>query len=101
MKPILIPHKVVNIEFNAKATLDGIPLKGFIDKVEYYENEITLVDYKTGDYKSDYTKKKLLSMEDDKEDIGGDYWRQAMFYKILLDNDKNNKYKATCAKYEF
>lgn len=94
-------HKVVNIEFNAKATLDGIPLKGFIDKVEYYENEITLVDYKTGDYKSDYTKKKLLSMEDDKEDIGGDYWRQAMFYKILLDNDKNNKYKATCAKYEF
>jgi DNA helicase-2/ATP-dependent DNA helicase PcrA len=94
-------HKVVNIEFSTKAIFNGIPIKGFIDKVEYYENEIALVDYKTGDYQSDYTKSKLKSQDEDKDDIGGDYWRQAMFYKILLDNDKNNKYNATTAKYEF
>ncbi len=94
-------HKIVNIEYSAKATLNGIPLKGFIDKVEYYDNEITLVDYKTGDYQSEYTKHKLKSLDEDKDNIGGDYWRQAMFYKILLDNDKTNRYNAMSAKYEF
>lgn len=94
-------HKLVNIEFNARAVYQGIPLKGFIDKVEYHEHELTLVDYKTGDYQSEFTKSKLKSAEEDRDSIGGDYWRQAMFYKILLDHDKNNKFVATSAKYEF
>lgn len=94
-------HKVVNIEFNTKAVYEGIPIKGFIDKVEYYDHEITLVDYKTGDYQSEYTRSKLKSADEDRDNIGGDYWRQAMFYKILLDHDRNNKYNATHAKYEF
>lgn len=94
-------HKNVNIEFHSKAMLNDIPIKGFLDKVEYHGSEMTLVDYKTGDIQSDYTKAKLKSADDDKAGIGGDYWRQAMFYKILLDLDKNNKYNATSAKYEF
>ena len=94
-------HKNVNIEFHTRAMLNDIPIKGFVDKVEYHENELTLVDYKTGDYQSDYTKAKLKTADEDKAGIGGDYWRQAMFYKILLDLDKNNKHNATSAKYEF
>ena len=94
-------HKNVNIEFHTRAMLHQIPLKGFVDKVEYHDNELTLVDYKTGDHQSEFTKSKLKTADEDKAGIGGDYWRQAMFYKILLDLDKNNKYLATSAKYEF
>ncbi len=94
-------HKNVNIEVHSKAMLNDIPIKGFLDKVEYHDLEMTLVDYKTGDYQSDYTKAKLKSADEDKNSVGGDYWRQAIFYKILLDHDKNNKYNASSAKYEF
>lgn len=95
-------HQIVNVEFSAKAIFNEIPLKGFIDKIEYYDsNKIQLVDYKTGDSTSAYTKEKMKTKDADKNNIGGDYWRQAMFYKILLDNDPNNKYEVECAKFEF
>lgn len=94
-------HKIVSLEYKLNVVWNDIPLKGFIDKVEYYNNEIEVIDYKTGDILSDFTKPKLKSKNKDKNEIGGDYWRQAMFYKILFDNDPKNKYQVRAAKYDF
>ncbi len=45
-------------------------------------------------------KKKLKGpIGDDK--IGGDYWRQAVFYKILLDNQKYNDWDAVSSEFDF
>jgi DNA helicase-2/ATP-dependent DNA helicase PcrA len=59
------------------------------------------VDYKTGDIESTYTKEKLKKGNLEKEEIGGDYWRQAIFYKLLFDNTTLHKYNVRNAVYEF
>ena len=65
--------------------VDGIPLKGKIDKIEFNGNTCNVVDYKTG--KVNYAKTKM-SPPTDTNPLGGDYWRQAVFYKLLVDNYK-------------
>ena len=94
-------EKNIDIEVHVSANINGIPIKGFIDKIEYGEIGDTIVDYKTGDPTSVYAKDNFKSIDQDKDSIGGDYWRQAIFYKILLDNQHPRKYKAHIAKYEF
>ena len=75
-------NKVVLVELNIRGVqLDGIPLKGKIDKIEFNGKDATVIDYKTGDV--DKCTDKLA--RPGKEPNGGDYWRQAVFYKILLD----------------
>ena len=96
-------YTYIDTEYRINAMLDNtIPIKGFIDKIEYYSNnEITVVDYKTGDIESTYTKEKLKKGNLEKEEIGGDYWRQAIFYKLLFDNTTLHKYNVRNAVYEF
>jgi len=81
-------NKVVVIEAMIKnVMLDGIPMKGKIDKIEFDGNNATVIDYKTGD--PDKCAEKL-ARPGSKDPVGGDYWRQAIFYKILVDlNPKN------------
>jgi DNA helicase II / ATP-dependent DNA helicase PcrA len=67
--------------------VNGIPLKGKLDKLEFNGREVNVVDYKTGD--PDKAKPKLMP-PNEKEPNGGDYWRQAVFYKLLVDNAKQN-----------
>jgi DNA helicase-2/ATP-dependent DNA helicase PcrA len=55
-------------------------------------------DYKTGKFEN--AKKKLLP-PNEKDEIGGDYWRQAVFYKILMDNDETNNWQAISTSFEF
>jgi DNA helicase-2/ATP-dependent DNA helicase PcrA len=86
---------------HVKAIINDIPIKGFIDKIEYHEQGDFVIDYKTGDPASTHTKDRFKTLEQDKHEIGGDYWRQAIFYKILLDNQHPRKYKATTAQYVF
>jgi DNA helicase-2/ATP-dependent DNA helicase PcrA len=75
-------NKVVLVELGMRnQVLDGIPLSGFIDKIEFNGKEVTVIDYKTGN--PDNCSDKLA--RPGKEPAGGDYWRQAVFYKILLD----------------
>jgi DNA helicase-2/ATP-dependent DNA helicase PcrA len=62
--------------------MDDIPLKGKIDKLEFNGNEVTIIDYKTGDPEKCSDK---LARPGSKEPQGGDYWRQAVFYKIIMD----------------
>ncbi len=92
-------NKIVNLEVNIRnVEVDGIPLNGKLDKLEFEGKKVNVVDYKTGNYEK--ARKKLKGpVGDDK--IGGDYWRQAVFYKILLDNEKFNNWNAVSAEFDF
>src|SRR5690242_5818841 len=93
-------NKIVAIERNIKNVVNGIPIKGKIDKMEFNRNEVNVVDYKTGDVNSDYTRKKLLAPNADNPK-GGDYWRQAVFYKILIDNVDGKDWKVVSSEFDF
>ncbi len=77
----------MNFEYNIGLTnYKGIPISGMLDRVDIYKDYIHVVDYKTGKYKP----AKVRPPKDG--DHGGDYWRQMVFYKMLLDLDvKTNK----------
>jgi DNA helicase-2/ATP-dependent DNA helicase PcrA len=76
-------NKIVSIERSIRnVVLNGVPLKGKLDKLEFNGREVNVVDYKTGD--PEKAKSKMLP-PNEKEPNGGDYWRQAVFYKILVD----------------
>jgi DNA helicase-2/ATP-dependent DNA helicase PcrA len=76
----------------------GVPVKGNLDKVEFNGKQATVVDYKTGKLK--YAKDKLKK-PDDEQPNGGDYWRQAVFYKILIDNDHSIDWEVVSTIFEF
>ena len=76
-------HKEVRAEYSIKnVQVDGVPLKGTIDKIEYLKDKKAhIVDYKTGSH----TPAKLAKPST-KNPQGGSYWRQLVFYKILLES---------------
>jgi len=71
-----------------KTQIDGVPIGGEIDRVNYYDNEkeVTIVDYKTGRHVS-----ARLKPPTDKEPYGGNYWKQLYFYHILFKAAYPNK----------
>ena len=92
-------NKIVAIERNIRHVLiKGVPLKGKLDKLEFNGKEVNVVDYKTGD--PDKAKEKLQA-PNDKNPNGGDYWRQAVFYKILVDHYEQKDWKAISAEFDF
>jgi len=64
--------------------MDGVPLKGKLDKVTFNGADCTVIDYKTGS--PDYAGRYQLSGPTESHPYGGDYWRQMVFYRILLEN---------------
>ncbi|WP_345948778.1 ATP-dependent DNA helicase [Mucilaginibacter sp. PAMB04274] len=91
-------NKIVRVEHAMRnLTINGVPVKGHLDKIEFNGNQATIVDYKTGKLK--YAKEKLLRPTTDNPN-GGDYWRQAVFYKMLVDNDRKG-WEATGTVFEF
>ena len=92
-------NKVVSVERNIRGVLvNGVPLRGKIDKLEFNGKEINVVDYKSGDI--DKAKSKLKA-PDDNEPNGGDYWRQAVFYKLLIDNYEQKDWKVLSTEFDF
>lgn len=78
--------------------VQGVPIKGALDKLEFDGKAVNVVDYKTGKYEN---AKAKLERPSDKNPNGGDYWRQAVFYKILVDNDRSNDWQAISAEFDF
>lgn len=97
--------KDVKLEEHVAAVVDGIKIKGFIDKVEYHAHDIQFIDYKTGDKEGSYAQSKLKKPNPkgrtDKARQGGDYWRQAVFYKILAEESRKYLLPVQVAKYVF
>jgi DNA helicase II / ATP-dependent DNA helicase PcrA len=76
-------NKIVSTErIINNVVLAGVPLKGKLDKLEFDGKLVNVVDYKTGKPENAMSKIKGPS---DKLPAGGDYWRQAVFYKLLVD----------------
>ncbi|MEP6684751.1 MAG: ATP-dependent DNA helicase, partial [Parafilimonas sp.] len=91
-------NKIVALERNIKnVVVNGVPLKGKLDKLEFNGKEVNVVDYKTGN--PDNAKPKLLP-PNEKDENGGDYWRQAVFYKILIDHN-NRDWNAVSSEFDF
>jgi DNA helicase-2/ATP-dependent DNA helicase PcrA len=92
-------NKIVSVERNIRNVMvDGVPLKGKIDKLEFDGHFVNVVDYKTGN--PDNASKKLKNPELDPPN-GGDYWRQAVFYKVLIDNSEQGKYQVRSTEFDF
>ena len=92
-------NRIVAIERNIRnVVVRGIPIKGKLDKLEFDGKSVNVVDYKTGDPEKAIAKIKGPS---DKDPNGGDYWRQAVFYKLLVDNYENKNWKAVSTEFDF
>ena len=78
--------------------IEGVPVKGNLDKIEFNGKQVTVVDYKTGKLKN--AKEKLMRPTLDFPN-GGDYWRQAVFYKLLVDHDRTNDWQVVNTVFDF
>lgn len=82
-KNVLPEMDIRNVEYR------GVPLKGSLDKVvNINEKQAKVVDYKTGSLND-----KKMKPPKNKNILGGIYWRQLYFYKILYENYRNNDRK--------
>ncbi|HEX7902430.1 MAG TPA: ATP-dependent DNA helicase [Chitinophagaceae bacterium] len=92
-------NKIVAIERNIRnVVVKEVPLKGKLDKLEFDGKSVNVVDYKTGDPDKALPKLKGPS---EKDPNGGDYWRQAVFYKILVDNYESKDWKVVSTEFDF
>ncbi len=76
-------HRQVKVEYTVRRTqVDGIPLTGVIDKVEWYTaQEAVVIDYKTGQ-----PSPQKVAAPTAKNPLGAPYWRQLAFYKLLYES---------------
>lgn len=101
--------------------IGDVPVRGVLDKLIFQGNNVTIIDYKTGKYSKSKTKKKRFDRPFDLLDIheqekiknkypeeipqsilvGGDYWRQAVFYKILLEKIPYKMWKGDTIIFQF
>jgi DNA helicase-2/ATP-dependent DNA helicase PcrA len=96
---VLTWHKIVVVEHTIKnIVVNGVPIKGKLDKLEFDGRMVNVVDYKTGSVEN---AKDKLKPPTEKHPLGGDYWRQAVFYKILVDNDATKNWEAVSTEFDF
>lgn len=92
-------EKIVSIERIFKNILiEKVPVKGMLDKLEFDGNNVTIVDYKTGN--PDKSKDKLKPPTASAP-LGGDYWRQGVFYKLLVEAYKLKEYSVVKTVFQF
>jgi len=102
-------------EVSIRAVVGGVPITGKLDRVEFLDDKgnIDVADDKTGSYV--YAKKKMKGPDQEKttkavtegkkpsHEIanGGDYWRQAVFYRILAEADAKRDWTVNGTRFEF
>lgn len=85
-----------------KVVVNGIPLKGFTDKIQFWIKDIVITDFKTGSFeKAKRRGEFLLPGQKEEKPHGGNYWRQAVFYKILVDNLPGKSWKVLHTQFDF
>ncbi len=82
------------------AEYKGVPIKGVLDKVEVFKDHVNVVDYKTGNAFKQGANSRLKE-PNAKNVLGGDYWRQIVFYKLLLDSDKKHNWNMVSGEMDF
>ncbi|MBX2905277.1 MAG: ATP-dependent helicase [Taibaiella sp.] len=92
-------HKDVEIEYKVpRYMLDGVPVTGKIDKIELYGDSCKVIDYKTGSPDSTFSSANLLG-PNEKDPSGGDYWRQMVFYKLLLERYEDRNWRVSSGEF--
>ncbi len=92
-------NKVVLLEQTLRNVIvEGLRLKGKIDKIEFNNKEVYIWDYKTGNPEKRNAK---LARPNPKLPVGGDYWRQAVFYKLLVENNPGKEWKVAGVAFDF
>ncbi len=93
-------NTTVSLEYHIHNSSFGeIPLSGRFDKIEFLTPDtINVVDYKTGKFSN---AREKLARPNDKNPDGGDYWRQMVFYRILLDGEKRNPWTMVSGEIDF
>ncbi|MGH2563970.1 MAG: PD-(D/E)XK nuclease family protein, partial [Ginsengibacter sp.] len=85
-----------------KVALNNIPLKGFADKIQFWNKDIVITDFKTGNFEKATRRGEFLRPgEKEEHPNGGNYWRQAVFYKLLVDNLPNKNWKVLHTQFDF
>jgi DNA helicase-2/ATP-dependent DNA helicase PcrA len=82
-------EEFVRTEVPLEAMLEEVPLKGFADKVQYWGHEVLITDFKTGSIDKSNKRCEFAEPGHPQKPEGGNYWRQAVFYKILFDRQRN------------
>lgn len=83
-------YKIKNVAF------EGVPLTGFIDRLDLQGNRVLVTDYKTGKFNG-----QKFAYPSEKYEHGGDYWRQIVFYKILIDLDPRQRWNMQSGVVDF
>jgi DNA helicase-2/ATP-dependent DNA helicase PcrA len=91
-KVVVTERKIRNVE------IEGVPITGNLDKIEFNGKMVNVVDYKTGKFKN---AKPKFNKPSEEEPHGGDYWRQAVFYRILIDNDRTKDWQVVSTEFDF
>ncbi len=68
--------------------ISGIPVSGLLDRIDRRDHSIIVYDYKSGRTESFGEK---LQRPGEKNPLGGDYWRQMVFYDLMLHEDPRIK----------
>ncbi|MBD0297526.1 MAG: ATP-dependent helicase [Flavisolibacter sp.] len=85
------PADFIRTEVPIEAVIQQIPVKGFADKIQYWGHEVAVTDFKTGSKKKAHSRHEFAESGHPKKPEGGNYWRQAVFYKLLLDHAPGKK----------
>jgi len=89
-----------------RVEVEGVPIKGQLDKIEFTGKTVNVVDYKTGDAKNGLKKLSAPTEGAGPDDtitkqFGGPYWRQIMFYSLLVNHDKTRDYAMVSGEMDF
>lgn len=85
----------------SKVVLNNVPLKGFTDKIQFWNTDIIITDFKTGNLAKSKLRGDFDLPGSAKKPQGGNYWRQAVFYKILVDNLPGKSWKVLGIQFDF
>ncbi len=80
-----LPQRIFTEQSIQNVTYKDVPIAGILDKVELFNSQVRVTDYKTGSLS--YGRRKTSAPKPTNDNLGGDYWRQVVFYKILIDAD--------------
>ena len=107
-------HPTALVEYRVQAELPGgLPLVGTIDRLDLHPDGYhgDVLDYKTGNPAAVAAKLRSAPPEAATSTLaewladpalrGGDYWRQGIFYRLLLAHDPEQPYAAASVTFDF
>ena len=95
-------HDFIQTEYSLKnVIIQNVPLRGFADKIQFWKNDIIITDFKTGKYSSAKSRGEFDVPGSAKAPLGGNYWRQAVFYKLLSENLPGKNWHVMHIQFEF